>query len=207
MAYSQFKIRDLSSKLGLAIQKGDIIFPEKLPAVTPSAWLQQTLAMSRRVALTSEKARSELLVSPILMELLSRNDYAFSVLSGINLDADTQQGLNGECDFILSALPNLLDISHPIFALVEAKDNDIDQGIPQCAAQMYGARLYNAQENAPNDTIWGCVTTGTEWQFLKLSGTEITANTDLYHISQLPILLGILQNIINTTICNNSHQK
>jgi hypothetical protein len=200
MPYSQFKIRDLSSKLGLNIQKGDIVFPDTLPQIQPSAWLQQTLAMSRRVALTSEKARSELLVSPILMELLNRNNYAFSVLSGVNLDVDTQQGLNGECDFILAALPNLLDISSPIFALVEAKDNDIDQGIPQCAAQMYGARLYNMQENLDSDIIWGCVTTGTEWQFLRLEGTQITANTDLYHLSQLPILLGILQNIINTTI-------
>jgi hypothetical protein len=156
--------------------------------------------MSRRVALTSEKARSELLVSPILMELLNRNNYAFSVLSGVNLDVDTQQGLNGECDFILAALPNLLDISSPISALVEAKDNNIDQGIPQCAAQMYGARSYNTQKNLDSDIIWGGVTTGTEWQFLRLEGTQITANTDLYHLSQLPILLGILQNIINTTI-------
>ncbi len=66
--------------------------------------------------------------------------------------------------------------------LLEAKKNDIEVGLGQCASQLLGARLYNEKEGMAVSSVYGCVTTGTAWQFLKLAGNEL-----LIHPEQLPI--------------------
>ncbi len=65
---------------------------------------------------------------------------------------------------------------------------------------MIGSRLFNEQENKPIDTIYGCVTTGSEWQFLKLSGSIIYIDSKRYFMDNLSLLLGVLQTIIDQYI-------
>jgi len=195
MPYSKFTISDLKKKFGLQVERAELF--NSVTSIDISDWLKQTLKMSTHVSMLSEKAKSELLVSPILLELISRNNYQLSLFSGATLNVDESNGLSGECDFIISAKPNAYDVESPIISLVEAKDDDISLGIPQCIAQMVAAQQYNQNEGKPIDTIFGCVTTGTDWQFLKLHNNIVNINTDLYYIKEINYLLGVWQFIVD----------
>jgi hypothetical protein len=120
--------------------------------------------------------------------------------SGAILNADEKRSLNGECDFILSNGVQDFEIQVPLFCVIEAEDNDIEKNIPQCIAQMEGARIYNENEGSPTPVMYGCVTTGTEWQFLKLVGKTCIVDAKRYYINDLPALLGVLQAIIDTQL-------
>lgn len=195
MSYSNFSLREVKSKFGLLEERKTLF--QHVIGQKPSYWLKQTLKFNEDAALISEKERSELLVSPILTELRQRNNKVFSVYSGANLDADSEQGLNGECDFILTKSPQLISVESPIFCLVEAKKDDILGALGQCVAQMLGARIYNQKDGKTIDTIYGCVTTGIDWQLLKLENNTITVDIELYSVKNLSSLLGVLQAVVD----------
>lgn len=48
----------------------------------------------------------------------------------------------------------------PIFCVVEAKDNDMKLGLPQCVVQMVGVQYFNDKKQQQLPAIYGCVTTG-----------------------------------------------
>ena len=202
MAYSAFKLRELKRQFNLD-EKSISLFQQVKP-LTPSDWLKQTLKLGLKMPLLSEKARSERIISPILFELWKQNNESFGIYSGFNLEADTEQGLNGECDFILAARGDTYTVESPVFTLIEAKDSDIKQGIPQCIAQMLGARLYNQQDGNEIKNIYGCVTTGDDWQFLKLEDDIIYIDNERYYLDNVPQILGILQNIIQNYAFQNN---
>lgn len=178
---------------------------EDAPFIPISDWLKQTLAIGQDLGLRSgtEKARSEFIVVPILLELKQRNPDQFTIYSGKQMDVDKERGLNGECDFILSKGEVSRVIQAPIFSLVEAKKQDIDLGLGQCVAQMVGASLFNQQKfNQQNgqsiQIIFGCVTTGEIWQFLKLDNKNVVIDDRSYLLfDSLEKILGILQTILD----------
>ena len=128
---------------------------------------------------------------------MEKNQRAFTIFSGETLDVDADKGLNGECDFIISKAMKTYTIQAPIFALVEAKQNIVENNMGQCAAQMVGARIFNQSENQPIETIFGCVTNGEVWQFLKLENETILIDAKKYFLDNLERILGILQAIID----------
>ena len=198
MAYSDFSLAEVSEKLTLSLVNHQLF--ENLLPIQPSNWLNETLNLSLDFALKSgsEKARSEFIVAPILLEMERINDRKFAIYSGKNLDADKERGLTGECDFILSKGAIAYTIETPIFALVEAKKNDVESGLGQCIAQMYGAHLVNLKHpKQPIDTIYGCVTTGERWQFLKLVGQVVSIDSDRYYINEIEKIIGCLQAILS----------
>jgi hypothetical protein len=200
MAYSQFNYKRTRSELG--ISEENVIFFTEITAIQPTDTLLNTLQRAKMIALFSEKARSEGIVLPILLEIHELNKNRFSVYSGAVLNADDSRQLNGECDFILSSGKQSFEIETPLFCLIEAEDHDIEKNIPQCIAQMEGARVYNEKEGKFLEVIFGCVTTGTEWQFLKLVGKTCLIDETRYYINDLPTLLGVLQNIIDIQTTN-----
>jgi hypothetical protein len=194
MAYSRFTLEAVESKFTLS--ETVVTLFQEVKMIAPSQWLLDSLEMGHTIMPKSEKARSELIISPILVEMLKRNDYKFSLFSGENMNVDAKQNLTGECDFILSKVPRSFTIKAPVFALVEAKQNIIENSLGQCVAQMVGARLYNEKKGEAIDTIYGCVTNGDEWLFLKLENSIVYINNDRVYLNELPKLLGILQEII-----------
>jgi hypothetical protein len=197
MTYSDFTLETVIQQFDLA--ERNISLFETVQPIALSHWLQETLAIGKTVGLRSgtEKARSEFIVVPILLELERRNPNQLMIYSGKSLDVDKNSGLNGECDFILSRGEATRVIQAPIFSLVEAKKQDIDLGLGQCAAQMLGARLFNQQRDQPIDSIYGCVTTGEVWQFLKLEQQQLMIDIRLYFLTELELVLGILQAILD----------
>ena len=197
MLYTDFSSRKLATDFGIQF-KADTFFENCLP-IEPSAWLVETLRKGRKAGFSSEKSRSERLVNPLLLEMSERNDNSFTIYSGEILEADSTKGLNGECDFLLSHSGIIEFVTAPIFCITEAKKQNLERGIIQCAAQLVGANLFNEKEGKPVNTIYGCSTTGVEWVFLKLSDNVITIDRNRYYITELPKLIGALQCIIDLT--------
>ncbi|RZJ59509.1 MAG: hypothetical protein EOO58_03970 [Hymenobacter sp.] len=197
MAYSDFTIDRLTTNFGVDFEGGKLFL--QLAPVEPSAWLVETIDVATESGYGSEKSRSERLVSPVLLELARRNHHQFAIVSGGNLDVDPAIGLNGECDFVLT-LSHLQDfIKAPVFCITEAKKQDTDHGIIQCAAQLIGASRLNEREKKHIPTLYGCATTGVEWRFLRFENQVFTLDEGRYLINDLPRLLGVLQHIVDRT--------
>jgi hypothetical protein len=194
MPYSQYStLRAVKKQLGITVVNQPL-FAETTP-IEPSPWLVETLkrTLKQRVGYFSEKSRSEAIVFPVLVEIKSRNDDQFTLYSGAILEADKEKGLNGECDFILGLSKQNIELEAPIFCIVEAKDNDLELGLPQCIAQMTGAKIYNEQDGTILPYIFGGVTTGESWLFLKLIDNVAYVDTRQYYIEKLDDLLGVLE--------------
>ncbi|PIY08037.1 MAG: hypothetical protein COZ18_14390 [Flexibacter sp. CG_4_10_14_3_um_filter_32_15] len=194
MAYSDFTLYDLEEKFGINHERKTLQF-DILPFEV-SERLKTDLAESTEMPIKSEKARSEWIVVPILKELRRRNDKFFTIYSGDTLVGEKETGLQGECDFILSKDTKSYEISVPIFQIVEAKRNDLDEGIKQCSAQLVGAKKFNERKGTITEKLYGCTTTGDVWQFIEYSD-KLYIDDKKYYLSEINELLGIFQSIID----------
>lgn len=194
MVYTDFTLDTIEENFGIKNQIKSLFDAPK--PVEPSEWLSASLNNAKDLPIRSEKARSEMIVAPILIELRNRNDKYFTIYSGDTLNADEKQGLKGECDFILTKSTGSFNINFPIIQIVEAKKNDIEFGIPQCAAQLVGAKIFNKNKGIDLKYVYGCVTTGKEWQFMCLND-DLYIDDKTYNLAQLTELLGVFQEIID----------
>ncbi len=184
MSYADFTLESIDKALGLTSRPGGL-FPGLAPRPVP-AWLPEILERGRSsAALVSEKARSEILVVPIL--LAAREAYAgeLAIFSGQRLDVDPSRGLIGECDFILALTTPLPRLKAPLVTILEAKKGDIEAGLGPCIAQTFAARLFNERAGEPDRPMFGCVTTGDIWQFFRLDGAEVTIDRGLLFIDNM----------------------
>lgn len=193
-SYSHYTPQDIRN-LGISVERGTIFEP--IIPCPPSEWLLETLAANRNLPMGSEKARSELLITPVLVELHRKNPNSFTFFSGYQFDVDKQRGLKGFCDYIISRKYNAVFVESPIAAIVEVKqERDLYEATPQCIAEMFAAQLYNEQNNSPQKAIYGAVTTGYDWLFLRLTDQQVIVHQPFFYIDQLPNLLGIWQEIL-----------
>lgn len=202
MAYNKFKkVAQLREDLGL----NDIVFgwiPQELAKIEASNKLLEELQDAKEEGLGTEKAKSEYIIAPVLKELRRKNPNKFSSFSGYEFEVDSEQGLTGFCDFILSANPHKAEIDAPIFCLVEAKNDNVEKGIAQCGAEMYAAQLFNEKHNSPRETIYGCVTTAFSWAFLKLSEKKLYIDPNYVPLtfSNPNMVLAVLQFILDESL-------
>jgi len=195
MAYSDFTLKQVKTEFNLQTIGDQDIFPQT-PSLKISPYLKETLNRNVPLALAinTEKARSELIIINILLEIKSNKP--ISIFSGIEFTVDKEKNLNGFCDFILSQSPEQLYLEAPVLTIVEAKNENIVGGIGQCVAEMYAAKLFNERENNDIKTIYGAVTTGDEWKFLKLQQQQIYIDAKKYYISDIEKILGILSSML-----------
>ena len=194
MAYSDFSLDQVENSLGVSVRMLDL-FPPPTPLAVPD-WLREFLARGMSLPLGNEKSRSERIVSPILLASRELSHNAVSIYSGQRLDVQPEKGLVGECDFILCASPPFPLLRSPLITIVEAKKNDIDLGLGQCIAQMVGARIFNECHGEKIGPIFGCVTTGETWQFLRLEESVVGIDLIRYYISNVGLLLAVWQAVI-----------
>ncbi|MFM7578055.1 MAG: hypothetical protein ACKO5Q_14085, partial [Microcystaceae cyanobacterium] len=122
MAFSDFTLASVKKQFGLTLHEQPHLF-QSIESISISENLQKTLEENVILALASntEKARSEMLITPILIELRRLLNNQISFFSGISFNVDPDQGLNGNCDYIISRSSELLFLNTPIITLVEAK--------------------------------------------------------------------------------------
>jgi hypothetical protein len=189
MTFTDFTLETVETALGVTARTGTV-FPTLVAAPCPP-WLMESLTRGRQLALVSEKARSEFIVAPILLAVRELAGQSISILSGQRLDVDPSRGLSGECDFLLARSDPLPRLRAPLLTIVEAKRNDIEGGLGQCVAQMVAAHAFNerAGQSLP---VYGCVTTGEDWQFLRLDGTTVLMDPTRRYINDVGSVLAAL---------------
>ena len=197
MAYKNFSLEKLQDEFGIVTLRQNLTELHGVEIVEPSAWLLETLNIMRSLPNRSEKAKSESFIAPILAEIKRHNDDFLTIHSGDFLNVDPEHGLNGECDFILGKETHSLTIDAPLFIVVEAKRQDFDSGIAQCAAQLLGARIFNEKKGIIFPAIYGVITSADVWKFIKLEKLTLYVEDEVYRIQDLSLLLGILQSIVN----------
>ncbi|MGB0560849.1 MAG: hypothetical protein ACPGVO_03485 [Spirulinaceae cyanobacterium] len=205
MSYSDFTLIALKEKFQIVIEEKIDVFPD-IHAEKISNYLSETLAENIPLALAihTEKARSEMIVTPILIELRKTLNRRISLFSGVEFNVDKGKGLNGVCDYIISLSEEQLYVSSPVISVVEAKNDNIKSGLAQCAAEMIAAELFNQQSGGQVRTVYGIVTTGSIWKFLKLDGTTLYIDIKEYYIEQLGKIMGILRHIIRLELGESS---
>ncbi len=198
MNYSNFTLESVLIAFQLEKVESAGIFSSVEPVV-PSAYLATGLTkkIPLAAAIGTEKARSELIVADVLVELRENFNHRISFFSGIDFSVAPEKDLTGVCDFLVSLSPSQFFLEAPLIILVEAKKDDPKLGLGQCVAEMLAAQRFNAEKRNDIPIVYGAATTGTEWQFLKLSGKKLQIDIDIYPIQQCDKIFGILSSMIN----------
>ncbi|CAK0740282.1 conserved hypothetical protein [Gammaproteobacteria bacterium] len=201
MPYSDFTVRKIQADFGLEIiEKIGIFAHLEESQITDyfSITLEENIPLA--VSINTEKARSELLVSNVLIEVRKKFDRKISFFSGIEFNVDRKKRLVGYCDFLVSLSSEQLFVKAPIIILAEAKNGNIVDGLGQCIAEMVAARIFNEREGNKLSVIYGAVTTGVAWNFLKLQDNVIYIDIKDYSIEDRPEkIIGILSSMVNQT--------
>ncbi|XHX78528.1 MAG: hypothetical protein RBJ76_00895 [Stenomitos frigidus ULC029] len=193
MAYNQFSLQRAVQDFSLILHEVNNFLPP-VEKVAPSKLLLETLERNLpwAIAVDNEKARSEGIINPVLLELRNILPEQVSVFSGEEFNVDPQQELNGYCDFLVSRSPEQLFIQAPAIMVVEAKRGNLKGGLGQCAAELVAAQLFKQQNDQPNITVYGAVSNGTQWRFVKLAGQTLTINLLDHTLPPVDTVLGVL---------------
>jgi hypothetical protein len=192
MSYSQFETLEQTFDAFDLTSIETAFFPD-LPPIVPSDLL--TLFLKRSVPIVSaasEKARSEGIIYPILLEVRELLQESISLFSGKDFSIDATVGLNGIVDFLICRSPSILVPTAPAIVLLEAKKGDIASGYGQCVAEMVAAVRFNARKNKGDLPVYGSVTNGLLWRFLRLEGQTVTIDLTDYPLAPVGELLAKL---------------
>ncbi len=198
MAYNKFTLSKAEKQFQLRIDETQDLFSTVAVEVEISDFLRTYLNkyVPLALAINTEKARSEMIIAPILLEFRDLAHPPISLFSGRPFNVDKEKGLTGTCDFIISRSPEQLFIKVPVITIVEAKNENINRGIGQCVAEMVAARLFNERGENGISTIYGAVTTGDHWKFLKLADGTVYVDLKEYYLVSVGKILGILLSMI-----------
>jgi hypothetical protein len=200
MGYSQFKtLQSVKKAFELKVEEGDRFLPGS-SSIEPSEFLKLYLQESLPIVASSgsEKARSEGIIYPLLLEVRRILNRKVSLFSGEEFTVDESVGLNGICDFILTQSPEVLEIEAPAVVIVEAKRTDLKSGLGQCIAEMIAAQRFNQSQDQSLPAIYGSVTNGIQWQWLRLMETTVNIDLNIYPLPPIDRILGDLVAMINT---------
>ena len=197
MAYSNWTLETVKKAFQLEEVNAAGIFSDAEP-VAPSAYLTTTLERNVPLAFAmgTEKAKSELIVSAVLVELWEHFDRSISFFSGIDFNIDAENGLTGVCDFLVSLSPSQFHLESPAIVVVEAKRDNLTMGLGQCVAEMVAAQRFNAEQGNDVPCVYGTTTSGIEWVFLKLEGKKLQLDMAAYTIERCDRILGVLSSMV-----------
>ena len=197
MAYSNFTLRTVRTQFDLEEVDTAGLFSDIEP-MDPSELLTTLLVRNvpLATAIGTEKAKSELIVANVLVELREQLDHRVSLFSGIDFNVDDESGLTGICDFVVSLSPVQFDLEAPVIVLVEAKNDNLEIGLGQCVAEMVAAQRFNAEHGNDIPRVYGATTTGVLWRFLRLEGQKLHIDMAPYQIERCDKVLGILASMV-----------
>ena len=200
MSYSDFDLKKVKTEFNLKIIETEDLFFQVEP-VEISNLLDETLKQNVPIALAiaTEKASSELIIINILLEI--KRQLQISFFSGIDFSVDKDKGLNGFCDFIISQSREQLYLDTPVVVLIEAKSENIVSVLGKCIAEMMAAEIYNKQDGKDVSFIYGVVTTGYVWNFLKLEKNVVFIDAENYYIKNSRKIIGIFVEMVSSVKC------
>ncbi len=194
MSYSSFTAEKLKDQFAVEqIWEKDIF--ANVETLLPSETLREAIDYNVNFAIMqgSEKARSEFIIAPILLEVKKKSNGKVSLFSGVKFDVDKSKKLDGISDFLISRSSYQVVLEAPVVVAVEAKRQDFEKGIAQCAAEMIAAGIFNERKGLKLNVIYGCVTTGDVWRFLLLKKNRVYVDSIAFDVNEdLERILGIL---------------
>lgn len=197
MVYNQFTLDRVRADFGIKVETRRNLY-RHIPPVAPDPVVATIIDRYRglAVAIGTEKAKSEMMISPLLGEVWRIGADRVALFSGVQFPVDAAAELTGVCDFILGHPPQLDTVSAPVMMITEAKNDSVMGGLGQCAAAMVAAQRFNRGRNPDVTTIYGCVSNGLDWKFLRLDGTTLTIDLDDYVIHEPGRILGIILHFV-----------
>lgn len=181
-----FDPEDILLELGYGLTRLPMLFPST--PIDPVA-LQQRISQNLTfVDLTSETARREVMIAPILLELCRLTQAKLKIEYPIAVNDQ----LKGTLDYYMQSQQALL--------VVEAKNADLSKGFTQLAVELIALDQWTTLE-VP--VLYGAVTTGDIWKFGRLDrqGRSIEQDINLYRVpADLGELLGILVGILTLAV-------
>ncbi len=200
ISFSDFTLADAKQLFGLRVVEVPDVFAGVAPVpVSPvlHAVLQEGLPLG--LAIGTEKARSEMIVAPVLIEVRRQCAHQISLHSGNDFSVDAARGLRGAFDFLLCRSPEQFEIEAPVVTVVEAKNENLKAGLGQCVALMVAARLFNEKQKNVVPAVYGAITSGNLWMFLRLAQDVVTIDLSEYFIKEVERIVGILLSMVRPT--------
>jgi hypothetical protein len=194
MSYSNFTFEKVREQLELTIEDRKGLFSHVEEANIDDSFLLTLFKdnIPLALAINTEKARSELIIMPVLLKIRKMFNNKISLFSGVDFTVNEEIDLKGVCDFLISLSPEQFFISAPVVTIVEAKKENIVEGIPACMAEMKAAQIFNKKRDNEILTIYGSVTSGSIWKFMSLNNNIVSIDLDEYYIKEISKILGIL---------------
>jgi hypothetical protein len=156
---------DILAEFGFSLQRSSLDLPKSDKNLDQLTELKNSI--QRRlpyVSLTSEAARREILIAPIVLALI---DYTQAQLR-IEYSINVSEQLKGSLDYYLHTQNNLL--------IIEAKNADLARGFTQLAVELIALDQWTTSDEP---LLYGAVSTGDVWQFGVLNREEKQVQQDL----------------------------
>ena len=189
MAFSDFKsLAQTQEEYNIKYSEEEFIEPIDLKA---SDFFIEEFEFTKKNLdiLTSEYSRCESIIYPILREVYKTFVDKYSLWSHKSIRYDTK--LTGTPDYIFSTKSELgkTVLGLPIVLIIEAKQNDFNEGWGQCLAELVASQKLSKNENSK---VYGIVTDGEVWQFGKLVSDVFTKNKSIITITDLDKIFGAI---------------
>ncbi len=122
-----------------------------------------------RLSLTSEMARREFLIAPVLTDVLHYTEAQLDV----EYPVAVSNQLKGSLDYLLQ--------NQQTFLVIEAKNEDLERGFVQLAIELIALDQW-IESDQP--VLQGAISTGNVWQFGQLDrqSRQVTQDLDLYRV-------------------------
>lgn len=181
-----FASQDILAYFGVILQRQSLQFPRYDQTLDRLIDLKARIEESLpRLSLTSEIARREFLIAPVLTDVLH---YTQATLN-IEYPVAVSNQLKGSLDYLLQ--------NDQTFLVVEAKNEDLERGFVQLAIEMIAIDQW-IESDQP--IIYGAISTGNIWQFGKFNRQTrvVTQDLNLFRVpADLDDLLRILVKILS----------
>lgn len=167
-----FAVDDLVAEFGYSFERKFLELPQYSGSLDRLAELKQRIEeVLPFVDLENEATRREILIAPIITDLIH---YSHAKLR-IEYNIKVNNKLQGNLNYYLRTTTNLI--------VIEAKQADINRGFIQLATEMIALDKWTDSTQAE---ILGAVTTGNVWQFGRLNRQQqsIEQAINLYRVTE-----------------------
>ncbi len=178
--------KEIIAEFGYHYSFAALDLPKSLKALNSLDRLRETYIKKLPcISLTSEAAKREFYISPLLLEIL---DY-IQIDINVEYPLDAGENLSGTLDYFLKNINS--------FVIIEAKKGDLEKGFNQLAIELIAL---DKTLETPQQILYGVVTLGDIWRFGALERNEKRLQKDM-NMYRLPadleelflVLLGILE--------------
>lgn len=195
MAFSDYKtISQVQAEYKIKYEEDHFVIVKEHPI--SDYFIQEFEFNQKNMDISSEAARCEIIIFPILREIYK--SYYQTISLWVQKAIAYDKKLNGTPDYMISKKSELgkTMLEFPLVIIAEAKKNDFEQGWAQCLSELITAKYLNNSEMP----VYGIVTDGKLWEFGRLTQKIFTKNIESFTISDLNKVLGALRFIFNEAV-------